>query len=190
MLETIGHRLKSFVPAFAWSLPEMTGGEAFATVLNAAGEKMAAHGFSRRDVFAMRLALEEALVNAARHGNKVDPAEEVSPVWEVGDDLSEHIRLVWTRAGSAVRVFWTVTPERVRVSVEDEGAGFDPGPVRNPIAPENLARSGGRGLLLMRHYMTRVVHLPPGNCVVMFMERPASTGGAGGGPLPGPRPRT
>ena len=61
----------------------------------------------------------------------------------------------------------------VWLEVEDEGPGFDPRAVPDPREPENLERPGGRGLLLMRRYLTRVAHLDRGNRVVLFRERSA-----------------
>jgi serine/threonine-protein kinase RsbW len=107
---------------------------------------MADHLYSEKDVFAVRLALEEALVNAIRHGNH--------------DDVARH-----------VNVSYLVGPERVLVEVKDEGDGFDPGEVPDPLAPENLERSSGRGLHLMRTYMTWIRFNARGNCVTMCRSR-------------------
>jgi serine/threonine-protein kinase RsbW len=90
---------------------------------------MAAEGYPAKDLFAVRLVLTEALANAIRHGNRNDPAKEV-------------------------RVCYHVSAERVLAEVEDQGAGFDPEQVPDPLAPENLGRPSGRGLLLMRFYTT------------------------------------
>jgi serine/threonine-protein kinase RsbW len=94
----------------------------------------------------MRLALEEALVNAVKHGNKGD-------------------------ATKRVRVRYQVTAAGVLVEVEDDGTGFDPLKVPDPCAPENLERLSGRGLLLMRSYMTWVRFNPCGNCVTLYERR-------------------
>jgi serine/threonine-protein kinase RsbW len=60
------------------------------------------------------------------------------------------------------------------VRIADQGPGFNPSDVPDPVAFENLERPCGRGLLLMRHYMTDVVFDPPGNCVVMSKVRSAA----------------
>ncbi len=99
-------------------------------------------GYSHRDMFAMRLSLEEAIVNAVKHGNEADPAKEV------------HIR-------------YYITPEEAVAEVEDEGPGFDPRAVKDPLTSENLDRPGGRGLLLMEYYMTRVQYSERGNTVIL-----------------------
>jgi serine/threonine-protein kinase RsbW len=98
--------------------------------------------FSETDIFAIKLALEEALVNAIKHGNQMDRSK-------------------------MVHVAYRVTAERFDIRISDEGPGFDPEDVPDPTAPENLERPCGRGLLLMRHYMNHIEYVGAGNCVVM-----------------------
>ena len=95
-----------------------------------------------RDIFCIKLALEEALVNAIKHGNQMDRAKKV-------------------------RIRYHVLSDRFECSISDEGPGFDPGEVPDPTAPENLERPCGRGLMLMRHYMTEVTYNDRGNSVAM-----------------------
>lgn len=103
---------------------------------------MEAEGYLRKDVFGMGLALEEALVNAIRHGNQNDP--------------SKH-----------VQVRYRVSQQRAMVDVEDEGQGFDPDSVPDPTAPENLRRPSGRGVFLMRHYTDEMRFSGRGNKVLL-----------------------
>jgi serine/threonine-protein kinase RsbW len=98
--------------------------------------------FPARDVFGVRLALEEALVNAIKHGNRMDPDK-------------------------SVRVTWDVSPRFVRVEITDEGPGFTPDEVPDCTAEENLDRPCGRGIMLMRAFMTRVDYVGRGNVVVL-----------------------
>jgi serine/threonine-protein kinase RsbW len=107
------------------------------------------HSFSERDVFGVKLALEEALVNAIKHGNQMD-------------------------RNKRVRISYRVDAERFEVLIADEGPGFNPEDVPDPLDVENLERPCGRGLLLMRSYMTEVVFHPPGNQVFMC-KVPSST---------------
>src|SRR5437016_9153244 len=93
--------------------------------------------FTDHDIFAIKLALEEALVNAIKHGNQLDRAK-------------------------TVRVAFRVARDRFDVQITDEGVGFDPSDVPDPTAPENLERPCGRGLLLMRHYMSEVYYADQG----------------------------
>ena len=102
--------------------------------------------FGEHDIFAIKLALEEALVNAIKHGNQMDRAKKVRIAYHVG-------------------------PDRFDCLVADEGPGFDPGDVPDPTAPENLERPCGRGLMLMRHYMTHVRYNDRGNAVAMSKIR-------------------
>jgi serine/threonine-protein kinase RsbW len=103
-------------------------------------------GYTDRDLFAVRLALEEALVNAVKHGHRHD-------------------------ASKTARVRFQATPEQLIVEIEDEGPGFDPDGVPDPLAPENLERPGGRGIFLMRHYMSWVSFNERGNGVTMCRRR-------------------
>lgn len=112
------------------------------------------HRYEDKEVFGIRLALEEAIVNAIKHGNKMDPNKRV------------HVR-------------YRVLAERFEVVVTDEGPGYDPGDVPDPLAVENLERPSGRGLLLMRHYMSEITVHPPGNRLQLCKVRnTAATAGA------------
>jgi len=114
--------------------------------------KLEERGFSKEDVFAVHLALQEAFINAVRHGNGMD-------------------------SGKAVRVEYSVDGERFVVSVADEGAGFDPESVPDPRCGENLYKPNGRGLLLMRSYMDVVEYNERGNEVRMVRYKHGSTEG-------------
>lgn len=109
-------------------------------------------GYSQASRFAIRLATEEALMNAFNHGHKGLPAT------------------------TPVRLEFTVSPRRVVVVVEDRGAGFDPGAVADPTCDENLECPTGRGLMLMRAYATEVRHNATGNRVELVYERPDGGG--------------
>ncbi len=100
------------------------------------------HQFGEADLFAIKLSLEEALVNAVKHGNKLDPAK-------------------------VVRVQYHVNSQRADIAIEDQGAGFNPCELPDPTADENLEMCSGRGILLMRAYMTSVVFNPQGNKVTL-----------------------
>ena len=109
------------------------------------------HRFDDREIFSIKLALEEALVNAIKHGNQMDRSKKV-------------------------HIAYRVSPERFDIRIMDEGKGFDPEDVPDPMAAENLERPCGRGLLLMRHYMTEVVFHAPGNRLSMSKLRTPSNG--------------
>jgi serine/threonine-protein kinase RsbW len=112
---------------------------------------MQARGFSDSDRFAVRLTLEEALVNALKHGHKDDPGKQVRVRYRVGDHLT-------------------------LIEVEDQGEGFDPDQVPDPFTPEGLERSCGRGLLLMRHYLNWVRYNERGNRVILCKYRSSAHG--------------
>jgi len=102
--------------------------------------------FPARDVFGMRLALEEAIVNAIKHGNQMDPSKMVC-------------------------IQCDVDAVRARVIIEDEGVGFDPTDVPDPTAEENIEKPGGRGIMLMKAFMTTVEYNERGNRVVLEKVR-------------------
>lgn len=103
-------------------------------------------GFPRQDIFAVTLALHEAATNAFRHGNRGDPSK-------------------------YVQISYLVTPAEVWVEVQDQGRGFDPAQVPDPLAEEILDRPGGRGLFLMRAYMNWVGFNQEGNRVTLCRRR-------------------
>ena len=106
-------------------------------------------GYPEASRFAVRLALEEAVVNAFRHGHRQLPED------------------------TPIDVSWEVTPDRATIIVRDRGSGFEPGCVPDPTLDENLECPTGRGLMLMRAYMTEVRHNKAGNEVTMIYDRGA-----------------
>jgi serine/threonine-protein kinase RsbW len=122
------------------------------SVLDPVAGAMTRLGYPSEAVFAVRLALEEALVNAVKHGNKGDPAKRV-------------------------RVRYRVTDVEFWAEVQDEGAGFDPSAVPDPLDEEGLARPSGRGLLMMRHYLDDVGYDERGNTVTLRKLRRAPSAG-------------
>lgn len=107
---------------------------------------MEQHEYSMRDIFAMRLSLEEAITNAIRHGNKGADDKSVAIEAEVSD-------------------------ERLRVVVQDEGEGFVPDEVPDPTTLEFIERPSGRGLMLMRAYLNFVEYTDGGRTLTMERDR-------------------
>lgn len=105
-------------------------------------------GYTDASTFAIRLALEEAVYNAFRHGHK---------------NLGHHDK---------VRLAWKVTPEEVIITVEDQGPGFNPSSVPDPTSQERLELPHGRGVMLMKAYMTVVQYNERGNRVTMIYKNP------------------
>lgn len=118
---------------------------------------LASHKYPEETIFAIKLALEEALTNAIKHGNKNDRSK----------------RLV---------VRFCVDDRRAVIAVRDEGSGFAPECVPDPTAAENLERPNGRGIMLMSAYMTRVLYNCEGNEVWMLKERDDTNIATGGNP--------
>jgi serine/threonine-protein kinase RsbW len=104
--------------------------------------------WGEHEIFGVHLAVEEALVNAIRHGNGLDESK-------------------------SVRVHCKLSGERLWIQITDEGRGFDPRRIPDPTAEENLETPGGRGVLLMKNFMSRVEYNEAGNCVVMEKHRTA-----------------
>jgi serine/threonine-protein kinase RsbW len=102
--------------------------------------------YNDRDVFGIRLAMEEALVNAIKHGNRMDP-------------------------NKSVRIACRVSHRKIRIEIEDQGTGFQPESVPDPTADENLERPCGRGIMLMRAFMTLIEYNEAGNRVVLEKDR-------------------
>lgn len=98
------------------------------------------------------VAVRETVINAIRHGNCQDVGRQVTVEWR----------------GSA--------REGLSVLVTDEGRGFDPGAIADPLAPENLMKGSGRGLLFMRAYMddVEISPRPEGGTVVRLFKKPVS----------------
>jgi serine/threonine-protein kinase RsbW len=106
-------------------------------------------GFTQDDEFAVHLALEEAFLNAVKHGNKMDPHKTVTVECRIDD-------------------------EKVDLRLTDQGDGFDPRVVPDPREGENLYRPEGRGLLLISSYMHVVEYNERGNGVHMVRYRDAA----------------
>ena len=97
-------------------------------ILDAIPAEMSRYGYSETECFRVHLSLEEAIVNAHKHGNRRD----------------------W---GKSITLRYHVSAEGVVAQVEDEGPGFNPESVPDPLAPENLMRTSGRGIFLIRSFM-------------------------------------
>jgi serine/threonine-protein kinase RsbW len=121
--------------------------EGLALVQEETAAALAEYGFDEGAMFAIRLAVEEAVVNGFRHGNRSDPAKVV--VFRTHIDAS----------GAVFEVL-------------DEGPGFDPAAIPNPTEDENLEIPSGRGVMLIKAYMTQVEYVPPGNKLRMVYRKP------------------
>ncbi|RCS54836.1 ATP-binding protein [Bremerella cremea] len=98
--------------------------------------------WASHDSFGIHLAAEEAIVNAIKHGNKQDP-------------------------NKSVHVDIRVGKQEVMIHITDEGPGFNPEAVPDPTLDENLDVPSGRGVMLIKAYMTDVQYNEQGNSVRM-----------------------
>jgi serine/threonine-protein kinase RsbW len=88
-------------------------------------------GFADEDVMKIAMAVREAAINAVLHGNAYDPAKKVSLQFErTGGDLV--------------------------ITIKDQGKGIDLNAIPDPLAPENLLKTSGRGIFLIRSFMDEV----------------------------------
>jgi len=99
----------------------------------------------RRIRFNLRTALTEAICNAMRYGNRLDPAKLVRVRVEVGRDV-------------------------VRVHVSDDGDGFNPDLIPDPTLPDNIEREDGRGLFVLRHVVDQVSFNEKGNAICLTLR--------------------
>lgn len=107
---------------------------------------MKLEGFTMEQQDHVWLAYHEALINAIKHGNRH------------ADD-------------KRVKTSLAITVDAVRLTVEDEGEGFDPDTLSDCTDHENLCKSSGRGIHLMQHFMHELrFDAVPGKPVKVFME--------------------
>ena len=92
-------------------------------------------GFDDEEIIKISMAVREAAVNAVLHGNAYDPAKKVTLAFER-------------------------TPRELVITVRDQGTGLDLGKIPDPLAPENLMKTSGRGIFLIRSFMD-VVEIHP-----------------------------
>jgi serine/threonine-protein kinase RsbW len=117
-----------------------------ASLIGRVCDAIKAVGYTSEDLFAIRIALDEAIANALIHGNRRDSTKEV-------------------------KVWYRISPNRVVATIEDEGEGFDPAKIPDPLSPDGQEKASGRGILLMRHYSTSVRFNRIGNCVTLCRRR-------------------
>ncbi len=107
--------------------------------------------YARRFNLNFRVGLSEALSNAMLYGNDSDPEKRV-------------------------RVEVTVRMEEISVRVTDQGVGFDPSTVPDPTLPDNISKTGGRGIFLMKSLMDEVRFNEQGNSVTLVLRLEGESG--------------
>ncbi|HKS73984.1 MAG TPA: ATP-binding protein [Terriglobales bacterium] len=88
-------------------------------------------GFDDEEVMRISMAVREAAVNAVLHGNAYDP-------------------------GKKVKVDFVRTNKELVITIRDQGKGLDLNKIPDPLAPENLLKTSGRGIFLIRSFMDEV----------------------------------
>ncbi len=104
--------------------------------------QLKAHAWEESDLFGVHLAVEEAVVNAIKHGNQYDESKNV-------------------------RISYRVSPQEFHIEIQDQGNGFDPAELPDPTDEDNIELPSGRGVMLMRSFMSSVEFSENGTCVTM-----------------------
>ena len=113
---------------------------------------IAEHSFTPHSAFAIKLALEEAMINAIKHGNKLDVSKHVYVKAKITGALAEFV-------------------------IEDEGPGFERCAVPDPTLIENLEKCSGRGIMLIEAYMNSVEWSNRGRRLRMIKRNGEEAGG-------------
>jgi len=134
--------------SWTW-MKECTFPSDMGTAHNLIGEVMdrvRSEQWNDKDTFAIELVLEESMANAVQHGNKSDSSK-------------------------MVRFDCKLNKDKIYVRVEDEGSGFDPNALEDPREPANQMVASGRGVLLIKHFATKVEWNDRGNVVEFEKNR-------------------
>ena len=103
-------------------------------------------GWTGKDVFGIHMAMEEALMNAIKHGNESDCEKKV------------HIEI-------------SICENSFYSRITDEGDGFQLEEVPDPTADENLEKTSGRGVMLIKNFIDRVEYNDKGNSIELFKSK-------------------
>jgi len=97
------------------------------------------------------VAIRESVINAIKHGNR--------------NDASKHVHVDFETSAQTV--------PQITIRVRDEGEGFDPEEIADPLAPENLLKASGRGIFLIRNFMdyVQVQRAPEGGMEIRMTKR-------------------
>ena len=102
------------------------------------------------------VAIRESVINAIKHGNRNDSTKRVFVEFETS----------------------TADVPELSIRVRDQGEGFDPEEVADPLAPENLLKSSGRGIFLIRNFMddVQLQRAPEGGMEIRMIKRAQRNG--------------
>jgi serine/threonine-protein kinase RsbW len=133
MVQTIHEKIEFEVPSLISLMHD---------ILNYLMRRVEKLGVVNPETSNLFIALDEAFVNAVKHGNKFDAAK-------------------------LVRITADLSPDEARFTVEDEGAGFNVREIPDPLDPENLFKTSGRGVLFIYNIMDEVSYNDRGNRLTM-----------------------
>jgi serine/threonine-protein kinase RsbW len=116
-------------------------------------------GFDDDQLHWVSVAVRESVINAIKHGNEQDESKRV--VVEFSPVPSDN-------------------PEELVIRVADQGPGFDPEALADPLAPENVLKSSGRGIFLIRNFMDEVLlqRVPDGGMEIRMVKKVPRPSGA------------
>ena len=98
------------------------------------------------------MAVREAVANAIKHGNKLDLRKKVNATFQLHD-------------------------HQLEIRISDEGSGFDPGAIGDPLNPQNLMKTSGRGIFYMKTFMDQVQYsFLPGGGTSLLMKKNLAKG--------------
>ncbi len=117
------------------------------------------------------VALREALANAVFHGNLEVSSELLEHGGTAFHDLASERRMQAPYASRRVRIEARFDPAAVSFVIEDDGPGFDPGSLPDPLDLSNLEKPSGRGLMLIRTFMDEVTFNERGNQIRMVKRK-------------------
>ncbi len=108
-------------------------------------------GLDEDDRHWVGVAVRESVINAIKHGNR--------------NDASKHVHVDFETSAQTV--------PQITIRVRDEGEGFDPEEIADPLAPENLLKASGRGIFLIRNFMdyVQVQRAPEGGMEIRMTKR-------------------
>ena len=107
-------------------------------------------GFSEEDLHKITMSVREAAVNAVLHGNAYDPGKKITVAYET-------------------------TQDALAITISDEGKGLDSASLPDPLAEENLLKTSGRGIFLIRSFMdeVKIRELHPGTEITLVKHMSA-----------------
>lgn len=107
-------------------------------------------GFAEDDLHKITMSVREAAVNAVLHGNAYDPNKKITVAYET-------------------------QPNSLAITITDQGRGLDEGKVPDPLAEENILKTSGRGIFLIRAFMdeVKIRDLHPGTEITLIKHKSA-----------------